>query len=38
MSRHRSDRFDQRLSGWSDAELSEFAGQLAAYNAALSDD
>jgi DNA-binding MarR family transcriptional regulator len=38
VSRHRSDRFDQRLSGWSDAELSAFAGQLAAYNRALSDD
>lgn len=38
MSRHRSDRFDRRLSGWSDAELSEFATRLAAYNSALSDD
>ena len=38
MGRHRSDRFDRRLSGWSDAELSGFATQLAAYNAALSDD
>ena len=38
MSRSRSDRFDQRLSGWSDAELSDFASQLAAYNQALSDD
>ncbi|HEV2796554.1 MAG TPA: MarR family transcriptional regulator [Nocardioides sp.] len=38
MSRHRSDRFDARLAGWSDAELAGFARQLAAYNAALSDD
>ena len=38
MSRHRSDRFDQRLSDWSDAELAGFADQLASYNAALSDD
>ena len=38
MSRHRSDRFDQRLSGWSDADLARFADQLAVYNAALSDD
>ena len=38
MSQHRSDRFDERLAGWSDAELSGFAGQLAAYNTALSDD
>jgi DNA-binding MarR family transcriptional regulator len=38
MSRSNSDRFDERLSAWSDAELSAFAGQLAAYNAALSDD
>lgn len=38
MSRSRSDRFDQRLGGWSDAELSAFAAQLAAYNSALSDD
>jgi DNA-binding MarR family transcriptional regulator len=38
VSRSRSDRFDERLSDWSDAELSAFAGQLAAYNAALSDD
>ena len=37
MSRH-SDRFDQRLSGWSDADLARFADQLAVYNAALSDD
>ncbi len=38
MSRSRSDRFDQRLAGWSDAELAAFAGQLASYNSALSDD
>jgi len=38
VSRSRSDRFDERLSDWSDAELSAFARQLAAYNAALSDD
>lgn len=38
VSRSRSDRFDQRLADWSDAELSAFAGQLAAYNSALSDD
>lgn len=38
MSRSRSDRFDQRLSHWSDAELARFARQLASYNAALSDD
>ena len=36
--RHRSDRFDQRLADWSDAELGAFAAQLAAYNTALSDD
>ena len=38
VSRSRSDRFDRRLGDWSDAELSEFAGQLAAYNTALSDE
>jgi DNA-binding MarR family transcriptional regulator len=38
MSRHRQDRFDQRLGDWSDAELAGFADQLAAYNSALSDD
>ena len=38
MGQHRSDRFDARLGGWSDAELSGFADQLAAYNTALSDD
>ena len=38
MSRHRQDRFDQRLGDWSDAELAGFADRLAAYNSALSDD
>ena len=38
VNRNRSDRFDQRLSGWSDADLSLFASQLASYNLALSDD
>jgi DNA-binding MarR family transcriptional regulator len=38
VNQHRSDRFDQRLAGWSDAELAGFAAQLAAYNTALSDD
>ena len=38
VSASRRDRFDQRLSDWSDDELSHFAGQLAAYNRALSDD
>jgi len=38
VSRSRSDRFDERLSEWSDDELSAFAAQLAAYNTALSDD
>lgn len=38
VSRSRSDRFDQRLGDWSDTELSDFAGRLAAYNTALSDD
>jgi len=38
VSRSRSDRFDERLSDWSDTELSAFASQLAAYNAALTDD
>lgn len=37
MNRSRSDRFDRRLAGWTDAELSEFAAQLASYNTALSD-
>jgi DNA-binding MarR family transcriptional regulator len=38
MRRSRSDRFDERLADWTDAELSAFAAQLAAYNSALSDD
>ena len=38
VSRERSDRFAQRLSDWSEADLSAFAGQLAEYNAALTDD
>ncbi|MBD3916972.1 MarR family winged helix-turn-helix transcriptional regulator [Nocardioides hwasunensis] len=38
MSRRRSDRFDERLASWSDAELAHFSRQLAAYNSALSDD
>ena len=38
VARSRSDRFDERLSPWSDTELSTFARQLASYNRALSDD
>ncbi|GAA5108325.1 MarR family transcriptional regulator [Alloalcanivorax gelatiniphagus] len=38
MTRSRSDRFDERLSDWSDTELAGFAAQLAAYNKALSED
>ena len=38
MTRNRSDRFDERLSSWSDEDLSRFSHQLAAYNRALSDD
>ncbi len=38
MSRTRSDRFDTRLAGWSDAELASFASQLETYNLALTDD
>ena len=38
MTRNRSDRFDERLSAWSDEELAGFGDQLAAYNRALSDD
>jgi DNA-binding MarR family transcriptional regulator len=38
VARDRSDRFDERLGHWSDAELATFARQLASYNAALSDD
>lgn len=38
MTRRRSDRFDERLSAWSDEELAHFSRQLSTYNAALSDD
>ena len=38
MRQARSERFDQRLAGWSDDDLARFADQLAAYNAALADD
>ena len=38
VSRARSDRFADRLSEWSDTDLSAFADQLAVYNAALTDD
>ncbi|SEB66058.1 DNA-binding transcriptional regulator, MarR family [Nocardioides exalbidus] len=38
MSRRRSDRFDARLSDWSDEDLATFSAQLSAYNTALSDD
>lgn len=38
VSQSRSDRFDERLSDWSDADLSAFADQLASYNRALGDD
>jgi len=38
MFRARSNRFDERLSTWSDEELSAFGAQLAAYNRALGDD
>ncbi|MBC2931603.1 MarR family winged helix-turn-helix transcriptional regulator [Nocardioides sp. zg-1228] len=38
MFRARSDRFDERLSAWSDEELAAFGAQLAAYNRALGDD
>ena len=38
VSRARSDRFAEKLSSWSEADLSAFAGQLAEYNAALTDD
>lgn len=38
MTRSRSDRFDERLSSWSDEDLAQFSQQLAAYNRALSDD
>lgn len=36
--RARSDRFAERLSSWSEADLAAFAGQLRAYNSALSGD
>jgi hypothetical protein len=38
MGRRRQDRFDQKLSGWSDDELATFARLLTAYNRALSED
>ena len=38
VTRHRRDRFDERLSGWTDEELTTFAARLAAYNQALADD
>lgn len=38
MSRSRRDRFDGRLSEWTDEELSSFAARLAAYNQSLADD
>ena len=38
MRRARSERFDQRLSDWSDADLADFADRLVAYNRALGDD
>lgn len=38
MARSRSDRFDERLSAWSDADIATFAEQLAQYNRFLSDD
>ncbi|MDZ5660757.1 MarR family transcriptional regulator [Nocardioides sp. zg-1308] len=34
----RSERFDERLADWTDADLALFARQLATYNTALSDD
>lgn len=34
----RRERFDQRLSDWTETEIQEFAERLAAYNAALADD
>ena len=36
VSRRRSDRFAERLSGWSEVDLAAFADQLGHYNAALS--
>lgn len=38
MARNRSDRFDERLSAWSDADIATFADKLAQYNVFLSDD
>ena len=38
MTLNRSNRFDERLSDWSDEELAGFGDQLSAYNRALSDD
>ena len=38
MQQARSDRFDQKLADWSDADLARFADQLSAYNTALADD
>ena len=38
MSRNRRDRFDERLSDWTDDELASFSSQLAAYNRSLSDE
>lgn len=34
----RRERFDERLSGWDDADVARFADQLADYNRLLSDD
>lgn len=38
VSRNRSELFAERLSDWSDADLSAFADRLGVYNAALADD
>ena len=38
MSRTAATASTERLGDWSDAELSGFADQLAAYNSALTDD
>lgn len=37
MSRVRSERFDERLSGWTDEELGSFVALLGRYNASLED-
>lgn len=37
MRQERSERFDQRLGDWSDAEITEFAERLGRYNHALED-